>query len=315
LKVVSDNAAGSSASAGSNLGGGLVRLRNSHKGLEGDYVSVFARLSQSRPQASQRANNLPGWCLSMVAVSSSLEVLGVRVDRVGMDETLRCIERFVEEGTPHRIASINLDTIRHARSCPGFREALNAADLALADGVPVLWASRLLGQPLKERVAGVDLADRCARLAAAKGYRIFFLGAGPGVAQSAAQVLQERYRGMEVAGAYTPPFGEFSAEEEQRICEAIAAAKPDILLVALPTPRLELWNHANARRWNVPVVFGVGAAFDMLSGQVPRAPRWMQKSGAEWLFRLLVEPRRLWKRYLVHDTAVMLRVLVSRISS
>ncbi|MGD0766538.1 MAG: WecB/TagA/CpsF family glycosyltransferase [Dehalococcoidia bacterium] len=250
----------------------------------------------------------------MVAVSSSLEVLGVRVDRVGMDETLRCIERFIEEGTPHRIATVNLEYLRHARSCPGFREALDAADLALADGVPVLWASRLLGRPLKERVAGVELAERCARLAAAKGYRVFFLGAGPGVAQSAARVLRERYPGLEVAGAYSPPMGEFSEQEELRIFEAIAAAKPDILLVALPTPRMELWNHANAERWGVPVVIGVGAAFDMLSGEVPRAPRWMQKSGSEWLFRLFMEPRRLWKRYLVHDTAVMVRILISRIA-
>jgi len=251
----------------------------------------------------------------MVTESDSLEILGVRVDRVGMDETLRRVERFIEERTPHRVATINLDTLRHAQSCPGFRQALNAADLVLADGMPLLWASRLRRRPLKERVTGVDVADRCAGLAAAKGYRVFFLGAGPGVAQSAARVLQERYPGLEVAGAYTPPMGEFSEEDELKIFEAIAAAKPDILLVALPTPRLELWNHANIRRLNVPVVFGVGAALDMLSNTVPRAPRWMQRSGLEWFFRLLVDPRRLWKRYLVHDTTFVLRILISRITS
>jgi len=144
---------------------------------------------------------------------------------------------------------------------------------------------------------------------------VFLLGAGPGVAQSAARVLQGRYPGLEVAGAYTPSMGEFSEEDELRIFEAIAAAKPDILLVALPTPRLELWNHANIRRLNVPVVIGVGAALDMLSNTVPRAPRWMQRSGLEWFFRLLVEPRRLWKRYLVHDTMFVLRILISHITS
>jgi N-acetylglucosaminyldiphosphoundecaprenol N-acetyl-beta-D-mannosaminyltransferase len=251
----------------------------------------------------------------MVTGSDSLEILGVSVDRVGMDEALRRMERFVEERLPHRIVTVNLEYLRHARNSPGFREALAAADLAVADGVPLLWASRLYRRPLQERIAGVDLVDRCAGLAAAKGYRVFFLGAGPGVARSAAQVLQVRYPGLEVVGAYSPPMGEFSPEEEQRICEAIAAAEPDILLVALPTPRQELWNHANVRHWNVPVVIGVGAAFDMLSGAVPRAPRWMQRSGFEWLFRLFLEPRRLWKRYLVHDTTVMLRILISRITS
>jgi N-acetylglucosaminyldiphosphoundecaprenol N-acetyl-beta-D-mannosaminyltransferase len=294
---------------------GVFRPEPAWRINENGRVEFFTRFSHSRTRASQPLNNLPVGFSSMVAIDNSFRVLGVRVDRVDMDETLRRIERFVEEGGPHRIVTINLDTLRHGHSCPSFRKALDAADLALADGVPVLWVSRLFGRPLKERVAGVDLAERCAQLAAANGYRVFFLGAGPGVAQSAARVLRERYPGLEVAGAYSPPMGEFSEEEELRIFEAIAAAKPDILLVALPTPRLELWNYANIRRLNVPVVFGVGAAFDMLSGAVPRAPRWMQRTGFEWLFRLFVEPRKLWKRYLVHDTTFVLRILISRVTS
>jgi N-acetylglucosaminyldiphosphoundecaprenol N-acetyl-beta-D-mannosaminyltransferase len=195
------------------------------------------------------------------------------------------------------------------------RSSKDAADIAVADGMPLVWLSRLYRHPLRERIAGVDLADRCAWLASTKGYRVFLLGAGPGVAQSTASVLSERYSGLDVAGTYTPPLGEFSAAEEARIAQAIALAQPDILLVALPTPRQELWNHANVRRWNVPVVIGVGAAFDMLSGEVNRAPAWMQHSGLEWLFRLVREPRRLWKRYLIHDTAVLFQVLTSRVTS
>ena len=243
-----------------------------------------------------------------------LEVLSVCVDRVDMEETLRCVECFIAERKPNRIVTVNLEYLRHARACPGFKEALDAADLAVADGMPLLWASRLLRRPLKERIAGVDLADRCAALSAAKGYRIFFLGAGPGVANDAARILRERYSGLNVAGVYAPPIGEFSEEEEERICRLLAATRPDILLVALPTPRQELWNHANAERWNVPVVIGVGAAFDMLSGRTRRAPNWMQRSGLEWAFRLSQEPGRLWKRYLVHDAAVMLRILVNSIA-
>jgi N-acetylglucosaminyldiphosphoundecaprenol N-acetyl-beta-D-mannosaminyltransferase len=247
--------------------------------------------------------------------TESLRLGGVRVDRMSMPETLDRVDTFIAERVPHRIVTVNLDYLRHAHSHAGFSEALEAADLAVADGMPLVWASRLFGRPLKERIAGVDLADRCARLAATKGYRLFLLGAGPGVAQSTAGVLKERYPGLAIAGTYTPPEGEFSAEEERAIEMAIRAAAPDILLVALPTPRQELWNHANSRRWNVPVVIGVGAAFDMLSGEVRRAPGWMQRSGLEWLFRLVREPRRLWKRYLVHDTAALFRILKSRIAS
>jgi len=128
-------------------------------------------------------------------------------------------------------------------------------------------------------------------------------------------VLQKRHPGLQIAGTYTPPIGDLDAEEEELAGAAIRSAAPDILLIALPTPRQELWSHANYRRWNVPVVIGVGAAFDMLSGEVARAPRWMQKSGLEWLFRLVLEPRRLWRRYLIHDTAVVLRILISRVAS
>jgi N-acetylglucosaminyldiphosphoundecaprenol N-acetyl-beta-D-mannosaminyltransferase len=243
-----------------------------------------------------------------------LRLGGVRVDRVDMRETLARIETFIEERTPHRIVTVNLEYLRHAHDLH-FQAAPNAADIACRRRLPLVWLSRLYRHPLHERIAGVDLADRCAWLASTKGYRVFLLGAGPGVAQSTASVLSERYSGLDIAGTYTPPLEEFSAEEEARIDQAIASAQPDILLVALPTPRQELWNHANARRWNVPVVIGVGAAFDMLSGEVNRAPAWMQHSGLEWLFRLVREPRRLWKRYLVHDAAVLFQVLTSRVTS
>lgn len=250
----------------------------------------------------------------LLAGQQRLRMLGVRIDCVDMEGTLDCIQRFVQERVPRRIATVNLEYLRHAQDCPGFLQAVTAADLAVADGKPLLWMARLMGAPLKGRVTGVDLAERCAELSAARGYRVYLLGAGPGVAQAAAEAMRKRYPGLTVAGTYTPPMGEFSEEEEERICAEIKSAGTDILLVALPTPRQELWNYANINRWQVPVVIGVGAAFDMLSGRVARAPEWMQRSGLEWFFRLLLEPRRLWRRYLVHDMAVMLRALVSQIS-
>lgn len=247
----------------------------------------------------------------MVAADSGLSLLGVRVDGVDMDEALRSVERFINDGSAHRVVTVNLEYVRHARRSRDFAAALEAAELAVPDGAPVVWASRLTPHPLKERVTGVDLAERCAALAAARGYRLFLLGAETDVAQEAARALAERYTGLNVTDAYTPPLGDFSEEEEERICSRIWAAKPHILLVALPTPRQELWNHANALKWNVPVTIGVGAAFDMLSGRRRRAPRWMRARGLEWLFRLFLEPRRLWKRYLVDDTLILLQVLLS----
>ena len=243
----------------------------------------------------------------------SVNVVGVRVDRVDMAEAMAQVERFVVERGPHRVVTVNLEYLRHSLRIPAFLDALTSADLAVADGAPVVWACRLFGCRLSGRVTGVDLADRCAELAAARGYGLFLLGAGPGVAESTADILRGRYPDLRIVGTYTPPLGEFSEDEEGRISERIHEARPDILLVALPTPRQELWNHQRAREWGVPVTIGVGAAFDMLSGRVPRAPRWMQRRGLEWLFRLWREPRRLWKRYLIHDLLVLVRVLLSRL--
>lgn len=245
----------------------------------------------------------------------SLTVLGVRIDRVSMAQASAQIERFVSQGGAHRIVTVNLDYLRHSRRDQRFLDALNSADLAVADGAPLVWASRLLGRPVPERVTGVDMAERCAELAAERGYGLFLLGAAPGVAEATARVFEQRYPGVRVVDTYSPPFGELSREEEEGIVERIRRAKPDILLVALPTPQQELWNHGRVARWKVPVTIGVGAAFDMLSGRVPRAPLWMQRSGLEWLFRLWVEPRRLWKRYLLHDLPVLIQVVGSGLTS
>jgi N-acetylglucosaminyldiphosphoundecaprenol N-acetyl-beta-D-mannosaminyltransferase len=246
-------------------------------------------------------------------VQESVTILGVRIDRVDMAQSMARIDQFIVEGGQHRVVTVNLDYLRHSLRIPAFLDALTSADLAVADGAPVVWACRLFGRPVPERVAGVDLADRCAELAAARGYGLFLLGAGPGVAEAAAVVLRTKYPDLRVVGTITPPLGEFSQEEEQHIGECIRKARPHILLVALPTPRQELWNHRHVQEWEVPVTVGVGAAFDMLSGRVPRAPHWMQRSGLEWLFRLWLEPRRLWRRYLIHDAPVLVRVLLSRL--
>lgn len=247
-------------------------------------------------------------------MGESSRILDVRIDRVTLDAVCEQIDSFVRAGKPHQIVTINMDFLRLARADRTFREALNAADLAVPDGVPVLWAARLLGQPAGERVTGVDIVERGAMLAAARGYRVFLLGAEPGVAEAAAAELVRRNPGLIIAGVYAPPMGPFSEEEDARMVALVRAAQPDLLFVAFGAPRQEVWLHRHRHDLGVPVMVGVGGTFNFLAGRVPRAPRWMQRSGLEWLYRLRQEPRRLWRRYLLGDLPVFLRIVLGRLA-
>jgi N-acetylglucosaminyldiphosphoundecaprenol N-acetyl-beta-D-mannosaminyltransferase len=246
-------------------------------------------------------------------VQESAAVLGVAIDRVTAAEAFARVEGFVRDGRPRQIATVNLDFLRLAQHDQRFRDTLANADLVLADGMPVVWLSRLAGTPLPERVTGVDLLDGCAALAAARGYRIFLLGAAPGVAADAAAALEKRHPGLEIAGALTPPMGPFSAETDASLLAAVRAAQPQLLFVALGAPRQDLWLHDHLAELAVPVCVGVGGAFDILSGRLNRAPRWMQRAGLEWLFRLAQEPSRLWRRYLLGDLPLLARALGGRV--
>lgn len=239
----------------------------------------------------------------------SCQILNVRVHRVTLAAVCAQMEAFIRSGRPHQIVTVNMDFIRLAREDPAFCAAVNGADLVVPDGVPVLWAARLLRRPLGERVTGVDLVEQGAALAAARGYRVFLLGAAPGVADAAAAALIRRYPGLCIAGTYAPPIGPFSAEENARMVAAVRAARPHLLFVAFGAPRQELWIRAHLDELEVPVCVGVGGTFNFLSGAVPRAPRWMRRAGLEWAHRLAQEPGRLWRRYLVHDLPVFLRLM------
>lgn len=240
-------------------------------------------------------------------------VLGVAIDAITRAEALARLDRFVHEGRPRQVVTVNLDFLRLAQRDEPFRAALDSADLVVADGMPVVWLSKLSGTALPERVAGVDLFDDCARLAAARGYRVFLLGAGPGVANEAAAVLQRRHPGLVIAGTIAPPSWPFLAETDAAMVEAVRAARPAMLFVALGAPRQELWIAAHLHELGVPVCVGVGGSFDLLAGRLRRAPGWMQRAGLEWLFRLGQEPGRLWRRYLLGDLPLLARALGGRV--
>jgi N-acetylglucosaminyldiphosphoundecaprenol N-acetyl-beta-D-mannosaminyltransferase len=241
-------------------------------------------------------------------------IMDTAIHNVSMAETLDIIDRFVADGSPRVIVTANVDHLMLLRKDAAFREAYRRADLVTCDSVPLKWGLAFLGTPVKERVAGADLFGALAERAARAGHRLYYLGAAPGVAEKAAQALAERYPGLKVVGTYAPPVmpWEELAEDEETL-GLIREAKPDVLFAAFGAPKQELWLDAVRERLQVPVSIGVGAAFDFAAGTVKRAPRWMQKAGLEWLFRLSQEPRRLWRRYLFVDSRFACYVLKEKL--
>jgi N-acetylglucosaminyldiphosphoundecaprenol N-acetyl-beta-D-mannosaminyltransferase len=237
---------------------------------------------------------------SRSAPPERLMILGVRADRVGMAGALARIEALIEQhrrfgGPAQQIVTVNPEFVWAARTNAAFRETINQAALVVADGMGIVWASRILGHPFPERVTGTDLLPRLSERCARRGYRLFLLGAAPGVAETAARILQQRFPDLQIAGTYA---GSPAPAEAEHILGLIRAARPDVLAVAYGAPKQDLWirQHAQALgEAGVGVAIGVGGAYDFIAGRVPRAPRWMQRAGLEWLFRLLRQPRRAWR--------------------
>jgi N-acetylglucosaminyldiphosphoundecaprenol N-acetyl-beta-D-mannosaminyltransferase len=235
---------------------------------------------------------------------------GVLIDRVDSDAAVDRIRGFLQSGKLNQIVTVNLDFVAITRRDAYFRETLNAAELAVADGMPLVWASRLGGAPVPRRLTGVELVDECCRVAVETGTSVFLLGAAPGVAVNAANKLRARFPGLLVADVYAPPFGPLTPEENERILQRIKAAQPDFLFVALGAPQQDVWIRNNRDRLDVPVCMGVGCVLDLLAGIVSRAPSWMQRTGLEWLFRLGQEPSRLWRRYILDDIPTLFWLVV-----
>lgn len=227
-------------------------------------------------------------------------LLDVPIDAVSVEEALARMEGFIRSGRPHQVATVNLDFLRHSRANPEFRRLLNEADLVVPDGAPVVWALRLRGcRP--QRVTGVELIEGCAHLSQEKGYRLFFLGGPPGAAEATIETLRGRYPRLRVAGSWAPTVADDGRIVDGYSVRLIREAQPDCLFVAFGCPKQDFWIRTHKRLLGVPVSIGVGGSFSLLGGIVPRAPRWMQRAGLEWLHRLIQEPGRLWQRYLVHD--------------
>lgn len=222
-------------------------------------------------------------------------ILGVDIDRLDMDQTVARCADIIEAGGPAQHVAVNVAKIVALRDDPHLRAIVERCDLVSVDGQPVVWASRLLGDRLPERVAGIDLMFRLLELAQERGYRVYVLGAKQEVLETAVTRLAERYPRLTVAGFH---HGYFADEDSAEVCEAVRAVEPHILLVAMSSPRKEYWLAEHAADLGVPFSMGVGGSIDVVAGLTRRAPGFMQRLGLEWFYRFLQEPLRLGPRYL-----------------
>jgi N-acetylglucosaminyldiphosphoundecaprenol N-acetyl-beta-D-mannosaminyltransferase len=231
------------------------------------------------------------------APSPWIDILGVPVSTINMADALRTIESWIASRTHQFVCVTGAHGVIECRSDPTLRDIHHQAGMVTPDGMPLVWFARLMGARQTTRVYGPDLMRALTALSAQKGYRQFYYGGTEGIAEKLGSKLCCQYPGLAVAGSICPPFRRLTEEEDARIIAEVNAAKPDIVWVGLSTPKQEYWMSEHLGRIDAPVMIGVGAAFDFLAGAKKQAPLWMQRNGLEWLFRLMTEPRRLWRRY------------------
>jgi exopolysaccharide biosynthesis WecB/TagA/CpsF family protein len=235
----------------------------------------------------------------------SINLFNITIHNLTMAEAVAQIGAWVRERKRTFVVTPNVDHVVKLQSDPEFLDLYRQAGMAIADGMPVVWASRLVKQPLKERVTGADLFIELCREAAEQGYSVFLLGsASQEIIENTAANLKERFPALRIVGSHSPSFGfEKRDAENEAILAMVKAARPDILFVGVGAPKQEKWIGRFMERLDVPVCLGVGASFDFVAGSVKRAPVWMQKTGLEWFYRFIKEPKRMFKRYFIDDMA------------
>jgi len=242
----------------------------------------------------------------MINKDHRIEVFGCPIDNLSMSETIELIDTMIQSRKPHQHVVVNADKLLKLREDENLKQIISSCDIINADGMPIVWASRLIGKKLKERVTGIDLMENLIRYAADKGYRPYFLGAREEVVNKVIEIYRSRYPGLKIAGYRN---GYWKPEEEDSVAAAIQNSKADILFVAMGSPKKEIFLRKYLSGMQVPFVMGVGGSFDVVAGHTKRAPLWMQNCGLEWFFRFLQEPRRMWKRYLIGNTRFLLLVM------
>ncbi|MFQ5923377.1 MAG: WecB/TagA/CpsF family glycosyltransferase [Anaerolineales bacterium] len=242
-------------------------------------------------------------------------VLGVQISAVNLKQAANIIAQWVSQGAKHYVCVTTVHGVMECQRDPRLMEIYNTSGIATADGMPLVWILRSRGHANLTRVYGPDLMLEICHNSVERGYRHFIYGGAPGVAESLAQTLAGSLEGIKIVGTHSPPFRDLTETEDREIVKEINSARPDIVWVGLGTPKQERWMADHVERLNASALIGVGAAFDFLSGKKAQAPRWMQRMGLEWAFRLAMEPRRLWKRYLIYNPWFLYKLGVEAIRS
>jgi N-acetylglucosaminyldiphosphoundecaprenol N-acetyl-beta-D-mannosaminyltransferase len=238
-----------------------------------------------------------------------VSLLSVKISAITMDLALMQIETWVAERNTNYVCVAPAHSIMECVNDPRLLSVFNEAGMVTPDGMAVVWLLWLKGHKQVQRVYGPDLLLTACAYGLERGWRHHFLGGSPETMERLAANLRERFPGLQIAGQICPPFHPLSAQEDKDIVAEVNTSKVDILWVGLGSPRQEIWMHAHLGKVNAPVMVGVGAAFDFLSGKKRQAPRWVQRIGMEWLFRFFSEPNRLWPRYRQYPKFVLLVLL------
>ena len=238
--------------------------------------------------------------------TSCIPILGVQINATNMDLALKQIETWLSERSSNYICVAPAHSIMECVNDPTLLPIFNDAGMVTPDGMAVVWLLKFKGHKHVGRVYGPDLLHAACAHGLSKGYRHYFYGGAPGVAEKLVEKLSEHFPGLQVAGMLAPPFRSLSPEEDQEIIRQINAARADIIWVGLGSPKQEIWMHSHLGKVNAPLMVGVGAAFDFLSGKKTQAPLWIQRHGLEWLFRFASEPVRLWPRYRQYPKFILL---------
>ena len=235
-----------------------------------------------------------------------MRLMNTEIDNLTMDETLDAIDSLIKEDNCSYVVTPNVDHIVQLEKDEELKRVYENASLILTDGKPLIWISNWYKTSIKEKISGSDLFPRVCDLAAKKGYTMYLLGAAEGVADKAAKNLMNKYKGLNIVGTYSPPFGfEKDKLELKKIERQIQEVHPDILIVGLGCPKQEKYMYHHCKELDVPISFGLGASIDFEAGNIKRAPRWMSEHGLEWLYRITQDPKRLAKRYLVDDMKII----------
>ena len=230
------------------------------------------------------------------------DILGVNISAIDMNDACSLVEDAILKKQKKYICVCPVSTIMECKRSDRALESVNSADLVTPDGMPTVWVGKMYGYKNIKRVYGPELMQNICGISKKKGYKNYFYGSSEDVLNKLKANLNKDYPGLVISGVYSPPFRQLTKEEDDSAVESINNNDPDIIWVGLGSPKQDLWMHEHRARINAPIMVGVGAAFDFLAGVKPQAPRWIRNNGFEWLFRLITEPKRLWRRYLVDNS-------------